>query len=158
MKNLQHVVSTAALALFCSAPKAAIITVNTPDNAAPGTNETSLVMALNQLNDGDTIQFNIPGSGPFYIRTPAAGYHYITNNNITIDGYSQPGSAPNTNPILAANNARIQIVLDSRDGPGGTTPLGPLPNPGYTDEESAILPLLGAKNFNVRGLSFLARP
>src|SRR5207248_626735 len=137
---------------------AAIITVNTADNAAPGANETSLVMALSQLNDGDTIQFNIPGNGPFYIRTPAAGYRYITNNNITIDGYSQPGSAPNTNPILAANNARIQIVLDSRDGPGGTTPLGPLSNPGYTDEESAVLPLLGAKNFNIRGVSFLARP
>ena len=71
MKNLNHVVSTAALALLCSTAKAAILTVNTTNNAAAGTNETSLVMALNQLSDGDTIQFNIPGSGPFYIRTPA---------------------------------------------------------------------------------------
>src|SRR2546426_6117770 len=123
MKHLNLVVSTAALALLCSAAEAAIITVNTTNNAAPGPNETNLVMALNQLSDGDTVQFNIPGNGPFYLRTPAAGYRYITNNNIAIDGYSQPGSAPNTNPILAANNARIQIVLDSRDGPGGTTPL-----------------------------------
>ncbi len=51
---------------------------------------------MHQLKDSDTIQFNIPGSGPFNTRMPAAGYRYVTKNNITIDGYSQPGSAPNT--------------------------------------------------------------
>ena len=149
---------SSALALACSACQAAIITVNTTNNVSPTANETNLVMALNQLQDGDTVQFNIPGSGPFYIVTPQAGYPLITHNNVTIDGYSQPGSFPNTNSILAPNSARLQIVLDSRMGPGGFTPLGPLSNPGYDNAESAILALQGAKNTVIRGISFLARP
>ena len=32
---------------------------------------------------------------------------------MTIDGYTQPGASPNTNPILGGNNAQIKIVLDS---------------------------------------------
>ena len=150
--------STAALALFCSAAHAAVITVNSTNNLNPGQTETNLVMALNRLSDGDAIQFNIPGNGPFYIHTPEAGYPFITNHNVTIDGYSQAGAAPSTNTILATNTARIQIVLDSRVGPGGRTLLGPLANPGYDDSESAILALLGAKNFTLRGISFLSRP
>src|SRR5207302_965205 len=50
---------------------------------------------------------------------------------------------------------KIQIVLDSRDGPGRTTPLGSLP--GYFSFESAMLPVFGAKNFTIRGVCFLSR-
>lgn len=158
MPNLKFLVTAAALALSGSSGRGAILTVTTTNNVSPGANETNLVTALNLARDGDTIQFNLPGAGPFYIRTPQAGYAFITANNLTIDGYSQPGSAPNTNSILAPNTARIQVVLDSRTGPGGFTPLGPLANPGYDDAESAILAVRGAKHFAVRGLSFLARP
>jgi hypothetical protein len=61
------------------------------------------------------------------------------------------------NPILATNNARIRIVLDSRNGHSRlldfpatiptTTGCGPT--------ESAILGVLGATGFQVRGLCFL---
>ena len=72
-----------------------------------GTGAGSLTAAIGALADGDTIKFNIAGAGVKYIATPAGGYPFITNNNITFDGYSQPGSSPNTRSIHEANNAQI---------------------------------------------------
>src|SRR6266581_4763775 len=158
MQKLTLLFFTATLALFCAVTQAAVITVNTTNNVNPlPLLETSLRQALTNLHDGDTIQFNMPGSGPFYISTPTNGYPFLTNNNIVIDGYSQPGSSPNTNSILQPNNARIQIVLDSRDGPEQRSRLESLRNPGFFDWESAILAAQGAKNFKIRGVSFLSR-
>jgi hypothetical protein len=129
------------------------IVVNTTNNVNPGVNETNLVSAINLLQDGDTIQFNIPGAGPHYLVSPTGGYPIITNkHNITIDGYSQPGSSPNTNPILASNNAVIKIVLDARNG-NFTTLSQDIP--GYGTDEVAILFVLGCTNFSVRGICFL---
>ena len=66
------------------------------------------------------INFNISGAGPHYIVVPYSEpgvtcLQSIEASDLIIDGYSQPGSSPNTNPILAANNAAIKIVLDCRD-------------------------------------------
>src|SRR5688572_25318424 len=83
------------------------VTVTTADNVNPGT-QTSLLMALQNLQDGDTVAFNIPGSGPHYIKTPQTGYPVITRDNVTIDGYTQPGAAPNTNSIHARNSAQLK--------------------------------------------------
>src|SRR5439155_2349774 len=107
------------------------------------------------------INFNIPGSGPHVIATPVNGYPLITKNNTTIDGYSQPGSSPNTNPILAANNAKIDIVLDSRNGNSRLldfAPTGPTDQTGYGDTESAVVGILQATNVTIRGVSILAVP
>jgi hypothetical protein len=143
--------------VWASLTHAAVITVNTEDNEFPGPGQTSLLQALSNLQDGDTVQFNIPGPGPHYIKTPSSGYPYITNNNVTIDGYSQPGSKPNTNPLRAPNNAQIKIVLDSRDG--GRTIMGNFDpgngNSGYGTDETAILGVVDATHFNARGLVFL---
>ena len=78
----------------------------------------SLTAAINALNDGDTIAFNIPpGAGEVhYIQTPFDGYPLITKNNITIDGYTQPGASPNTDSIHATNNAQLKICLTSTNG------------------------------------------
>jgi len=158
MQKLMLLVFTTTLALSCAVTRAAVITVNTTNNVDPlPLVETSLNQALTNLHDGDTIQFSIPGPGPFYISTPANGYPLLTNHNVVIDGYSQPGSSPNANPILQPNNARIQIVLDSRNGPEQRTRLGALSNSGFFDWESAILTVQGAKNFKIRGVSFLSR-
>src|SRR5438552_10106030 len=78
-------------------------------------------------------------------------YPNITQNNLTIDGYSQPGSSPNSNSMLASNNAAIKIVLDSRAG-GCTT--------NFIDgefglDESGTLFIVGATNVHIRGLGFL---
>ena len=97
---------------------AATIIVNTTNNVSPGPGQTNLVQAISLLHDGDTINFNIPGSGAQYLRRLRAATRLSRTDNITIDGYSQPGAAPNTNSIHAANNAQIKIVLDSRNGNG----------------------------------------
>jgi hypothetical protein len=144
--------------MFLFAASAKVVSVNTTNNVSPGLGETNLVQAIEALEDGDTIAFNIPGTGPHYLITPemvtgdGGGYPEITKNNVTIDGYTQPGSSPNTNTILAANNAKLQIVLDSRAGGRHVWNI-----PGYGDTESGILVVSGY-NVTIRGLSFLSVP
>ena len=91
------------------------------------------------------IKFNISGAGPHFITTPdttASGALFppIFASDLIVDGYSQPGAKPNTNSILASNNAVIKIVIDSRtsNNPDGEPTLG----------------IVGG-NVCVRGLSFL---
>src|SRR5690349_7569376 len=151
MKN--HLRTAVLVSLLALTAPAKIITVTTTDNVSPPAGQTNLVQAINLLQDGDTINFNIPGSGPHYLVSPSGGYPIITNlNNITIDGYSQPGSSPNTNPILSSNNANITIVLDARNA-NFTTLATDIS--GYGTGEEAILFVLGSTNFSVRGLCFL---
>ena len=66
------------------------------------------------------INFNISGTGPHFIKSPISTCSFTLwegfyASNVVVNGYSQPGSFPNTNPILAPNNAVIQIVIDSRN-------------------------------------------
>ena len=137
--------------------QAAILTVTTAENfladgvgVAPG----SLLEILQKVKAGDTVRFKIPGEGPHVIDTPVGGYPLITADHVTIDGYSQPGSMPNRDPILGGNHAKIRIVLDSSSDVGQATPL---PFSGYGETESAILGVQRADYFTVRGLSFLSR-
>lgn len=149
---LKFVLVLVCLAIASAEGKA--IVVNTTNNLSPGPNETNLAQAIALLADGDTIDFDIPGNGPFYLITPPLspnnGYPAITNNNIIIDGFSQPGAMPNGDPILSSNNARYQIVLDSRGGGYHIQEM-----PGYSDHEGAVLFVNGATNVQVRGLCFL---
>jgi len=143
------------------------VVVDTADNAStPGDGKTSLLEALLDLQDHDRIHFNIPGDGPHVIATPLGGYPLITKSGVVIDGYTQPGAVPNSNPILGGNNARLKIVLDSTSDASATNPENPelplrpstrLPFPGYGNSENAILPILAADNVILRGLSFLSR-
>jgi hypothetical protein len=73
----------------------------------------SLNWAILQVNEDttdsttspDVIDFNVPGTGPFTIQAPDTGVF----NPVLIDGYSQPGSSPNT--LAQGDNAVIEIVL-----------------------------------------------
>ena len=58
----------------------------------------------------DTITFNIPGSGAHTIM-PATPLPRLTGP-VLIDGYTQPGSNPNTNTLDQPDNASLTIVLD----------------------------------------------
>jgi len=135
------------------ATQASTRTVTTTASSGAG----SLADAIAALNNGDTIAFNIGGTGPHYITPPTGGFGIITQNNITIDGYTEPGSSVNTSTILAANNANIQIVIKGSDN--GTTStftdLTALGITGFTDGEEALLAGIGATNFTVRGICFL---
>lgn len=140
------------------------VVVDTTDNGStPGDGKTSLLEALLGLQENDHITFNIPGAGPHVIATPLGGYPLITKSGVVIDGYSQPGAVPNTNPILGGNNAQLKIVLDSTST--ASQPTAGLPNvastrlpfPGYGDSENAILGILEADQVTIRGLSFQSR-
>lgn len=140
------------------------VVVDTADNASPaGDGKTSLKEALTGLQANDVIKFNIPGAGPHVIKTPMGGYPLITAPGVVIDGYSQPGSSPNTLPVAEGNNAVLKIVLDSTsDASEGTAglpnrPSTRLPFSGYGDSENGILSVYEADFVTVRGLSFVAR-
>ncbi len=67
----------------------------------------------------NTIDFDIPGTGPFVI-SPTSALPAISNA-VVINGYSQPGAQPNTNGPGMAKNTVIQIELDgSQAGEGAT--------------------------------------
>ena len=88
-------------------PKTFVVT-NTNDSG-PGSLRQAIVSA-NRSNSPppDTIQFDIPGTGPFTIN-PLSALPVITHPTI-IDGYSQPGASPNT--LSQGDNATILIQLD----------------------------------------------
>src|SRR6185295_13906024 len=93
------------------------------------------------------------------------GYPIIAKHRVTIDGYSQPGSSANSNPILASNNAQIKIVLCSTNSTG---------NEEYTDMdynsstnskvgftphgEFVVLGIYGVTNVTIQGLSIIGTP
>ena len=140
-------------------------TVNTVDNTDFSAGKTNLVAVLKSLVNGDTVNFNIPGTGVHTINTPADGYPLITANNITIDGYTQPGASPNTASIHAANNAQIMICLSSVNSnalsmySAVTNAAGiDYPNLGFGDSEQAVLGFFRTTHAWVKGLAFLAAP
>ena len=157
MKKLLTLTLGSLLAVAAAAP-AAVITVTTINNEFPQAGK-SLVQAIEEARDGDTIAFNIPGDGPHYIKTLPTGYPLIRAQNLTIDGYTQTGASPNNNPIHAPNNAKLQIVLDSREG--GRTVMEHYANDegrgGYGTSETAILGVVNAANITIRGLCFLGK-
>src|SRR6266508_4507421 len=64
----------------------------------------------NALPGADTIAFNIPGSGVHTVSaaTPLPALTDIAG--VTIDGYTQPGSSPNT--LAIGNDAILTIEID----------------------------------------------
>lgn len=78
------------------------------------------IMRANAASDADTIVFDIPPSDPGYVAETA---HWrivradssfpIVSNPLTIDGYTQPGAAPNTlAPDEGGSNAVLKIELN----------------------------------------------
>ncbi len=165
MKIPKTLILTIGLTALATVAGAKIITVNTADNTDFSAGKTNLVTAIKLLADGDTMQFNIPGSGVQYINTPPDGYNLITANGVTIDGYSQPGAMPNSNPIHAPNNAQLKIVLSSTNGNALSMGIAVTNaakfvynNLGFGESEQAILGFFRATNVTVKGLAFLSAP
>ncbi|MCI1729080.1 MAG: CSLREA domain-containing protein [Chiayiivirga sp.] len=65
------------------------------------------INAANAQAGADQIRFDLPGSGPF-IATPATELPAITEA-VTIDGYTQLGASPNSDPIFSNAVIRVQI-------------------------------------------------
>ncbi len=94
--------------------RAATVTVNDAGDssnacATTGTGTCTLRDAITYANAhaGSTIAFDIPGSGVHTI-TPASALPAISAA-VTIDGYTQPGSSPNT--LAVGDNAILSIQL-----------------------------------------------
>ncbi|MEX0879782.1 MAG: S-layer homology domain-containing protein [Thermoanaerobaculia bacterium] len=123
--------SSLVLASFLASAVAspATFTVTNADDSGAGSLRQAILDA--EANPGlDTIAFNIPGAGVHTI-TPATQLPQISNP-VVIDGYSQPGASPNTDPngfngtllieISGAASAENQNGLNI--GAGGSTVRG----------------------------------
>ena len=92
---------------------AATFTVNTTsdtDDKACNAAHCSLREAIDAANatpDADMIVFNIPGTGVHTINT--TGNFSFISRPVTIDGYTQPGSSPNT--LANGDNAVLRIGI-----------------------------------------------
>jgi hypothetical protein len=91
----------------------ATFTVFNTDDAGPGSLRQAILDANATPSGGapNRITFDIPGTGVQTI-TPATTLPIITNP-VVIDGYTQPGAAPNT--LAAGDNARLLIELDGEN-------------------------------------------
>ena len=96
-------------------PSTGTVVTNTNDQG-PGSLRQAMLNA-NATAGTDTITFNIPGPGPHSI-LPATELPALTDP-VVIDGYSQPGSSPNSHLITEPDNAVHTIVID---GSGLTSP------------------------------------
>jgi IPT/TIG domain/Right handed beta helix region/S-layer homology domain len=101
--------------LLAAAASAATFTVTTTADAGAGSLRQAILDA-NANPGADTIAFAIPGAGVHTI-SPVTALPNVTQP-VTIDGYTQPGSAPNTDPI--ADDAIPLIELEGSGSSGSS--------------------------------------
>src|SRR4051794_40053612 len=123
------------LLITLASASAATFTVVNGGNSGPGSFHRAILDA-NASPGTDQIAFNIPGSGVHVIDVSAVMLPEITDA-VIIDGYTQPGAAPNT--LTTGDNAVILIQLF------GTGPSGNAESGLHIKSEGACV---------VRGLSF----
>jgi hypothetical protein len=92
-----------------TAHSAVPIVVSTTDDGVAGSLRD--VMSIADANpDLSVIEFNIPGPGPHTIALTSPLPTLL--HPVIIDGFSEPGSARNTNPVGQPSNAVILITLN----------------------------------------------
>jgi hypothetical protein len=142
----------AVLLTLASCLWAATYTVTNTDDSGAGSLRQAILDA--NANAGlDTIDFSIPGAVVHTI-TPASALPTITDP-VVIDGYTQPGSSPNT--LAVGDDAVLEIELDGAGAnfngitvtAGGSTIQG-LVVSGFSANAQAILLLTNGGN-TVRG-------
>jgi hypothetical protein len=97
------------LTLLAAPLSAATFTVTTTSDAGAGSLRQAITDA-NAAAGADTIAFNIAGTGPHTIAL-ASPLPAITQP-LTIDGYTQSGASPNTNPVGQGLNTVLMIEID----------------------------------------------
>ncbi len=121
----QHLIVGIIFLLASAVPVwAATFTVTNTNDSGPGSLRQAILDANANLGT-DTIEFNIP--------TGDSGYDNITDtwsiqptselptitDPVIIDGYTQPGASPNTNPPGLGTNAMLKIELDGSKATAG---------------------------------------
>jgi len=112
MKSRRIALGTALFSLVALAATAATYTVTTTADSGAGSLRQAILDA-NTNAGADAIAFDIPGSGIHTI-TPLTALPAITQS-LTIDGYTQTGASPNTNPFGQPWNAVILIEIDGEN-------------------------------------------
>jgi uncharacterized repeat protein (TIGR01451 family) len=116
-----------------------LIVTTTMDVADSGDTINSLreaILCANSRPGFDTISFEIPGVGPHTIQ-PGSQLPDITDG-VLIDGYTQTGSVPNSNPLAAGLNTILMVELDGSSS-GATS--------------SGLRLVAGAEGSTLRGLA-----
>ena len=91
---------------FVGGAEAATFTVTNTSDAGAGSLRQA-ILDSNATPGADTINFNIPGAGVHTIVLTT--WLPNTTDPVTVDGYTQPGSSPNT---------RVRPTFSSRPGAG----------------------------------------
>jgi uncharacterized repeat protein (TIGR01451 family) len=84
-------------------------TVINTNGSGAGSLRQAILDANLAVTAGDTIAFDIPGTGPF-LMNPGSALPALTDTATTIDGFTQTNSAANT--LTTSNNAIVLIRLD----------------------------------------------
>ena len=100
----------AGLLFLAAAPLcAATFTVTTTADSGAGSLRQAILDA-NANPGADTITFAIPGPGVHTIVLTT--WLPNTTDPVTVDGYTQPGSSPNTLPLAQGTNAVLNVEID----------------------------------------------
>jgi hypothetical protein len=108
-----------------SAAGAATIVVNDASDTLHGLGCAMSGMGTCTLRDATAFANANPGADEIHFQIPGPGVHiikggYSSTGDLTIDGYTQPGSKPNTNGPRLRDNALLLIVITgSLDLQGG---------------------------------------
>lgn len=105
----------ASLCVLSATAGAAVFTVTNTNDSGPGSLAQAITDA-NHLAGPDRIEFDIPGAGVHTI-TVTGDEQLGVLDDLTIDGYTQPGAHPNT--LAVGDNAVILIQIDG-GGPAST--------------------------------------
>ena len=104
-----------ALSVSLGASAATFTVTNTNDAGAGSLRQA--ILDSNGSFGPDDIQFAIPGSGVHTIALASALPAIV--DPVILDGYSQPGSSPNTQPVGQGLNTVLTIEIDGTGaGPG----------------------------------------
>ncbi len=88
-------------------------TVTNTNDSGPGSLRQA-ILDTNANFTADSIVFAIPGAG-VHVIAPASALPAIVDR-VTIDGYTQPGAAPNTDPFVTNAVILIEIQGNGTDG------------------------------------------
>jgi hypothetical protein len=97
------------LASIAASAGAATFTVTTTADSGAGSLRQAIIDA-NAAPGADTIAFNIPGAGVHTIALTTWLPKAI--DPLTVDGYTQPGSSPNTQPLSQGTNAVLNVEIN----------------------------------------------
>jgi hypothetical protein len=88
------------------------------DDASPGTVSRSMIAVTAAADDGTIADIDPDWPHSWYsIETAGFAFAPLFSNNVMIDGLSQPGSVPNTNPSGALNSVlKIELTNTATDG------------------------------------------